>query len=183
MKPHLYKRKSPRLPTYSYVEDGWYFVTLCVKNRRPVFGHVGRDGKMILSREGYLAEQEWSNTFRVRKHLRKDSFIVMPDHIHLIIRLKEGDPPGLEGDPPGRPYDTVGRRSCMDSGSISAIVGQYKSLVTKRIWRMRKNKYFIWQRSFYDHIIRTENDLENLREYIQLNPINWELKRNQRNQN
>ncbi|MFA5129825.1 MAG: transposase [Patescibacteria group bacterium] len=181
-----FKRKSPRLPTYTYSEEGWYFVTLCVKNRRPIFGRIENE-KMILSREGYLAKQEWVNTFHVRKNLRKDSFIIMPDHIHIIIHSVENGDPAEQGDPPDRPYDTVeyeiGRARRMISGSISAIIGQYKSLVTKRIWRMSNDRTPIWQRSFYDHIIRTENDLENLREYIQLNPVNWQLKWDQRNQN
>lgn len=91
-----------------------------------------------------------------------DAFVVMPNHVHAIIILM-GDG---RGDPADRPY--------LRSQSLGAIVGQYKSIVTKRVAQMPDSPERLWQRNYHDHIIRNEANLNRLREYITNNPARWQ---------
>ena len=80
-------RRSIRMPDYDYSVPGWYFITICVKNRQCVFGDVV-DGKMVLSRFGYIAKQSLKDVPKHYKHVRLDSYIVMPNHVHVIIVIR-----------------------------------------------------------------------------------------------
>jgi REP element-mobilizing transposase RayT len=186
--PCLYKDKyrieSTRLKNWDYAANGGYYITICVKNRECVFGNID-DGKMILSDAGKFADQFWREIPNHFPFAVLDEFVIMPNHVHGIIVIENGDNvktvsckdkamPCLYGHGTG----TVSRFQNQGKGSISAIVGSYKSICTKTINKTQNKFHFAWQPRFYDHIIRDENDLNRIRKYIIDNPMNWELDEN-----
>jgi len=161
-------RKLIRLQNFDYSSSGAYFVTICTKNRKPFFGEI-IGNKMILNRIGDAACDYWQETPKHFSNIDTDEFIVMPNHIHgiVIIEPQHADV--------GTPYMVSLRKNRFGNnvkGSLSSIVQQYKSAITR--W-CGKNGFhtFKWQSRFYDHVIRTETDLKAIREYIVNNPMNW----------
>lgn len=148
-----------------------YFVTICTKGMVCYFGEV-EDGKVNLSNEGQIVKIEIMRTEEIRENVKIDSFIVMPNHFHLIIMLEETD----YVETPRRGVCTEEARRWKPN-CLGSIVNQLKGACTRQI-HQKFNSSFAWQPRFYDHIIRTEDDLLNLREYIQLNPENWLLESN-----
>jgi REP element-mobilizing transposase RayT len=149
-------RKANRLTKYNYSQLGYYFVTICTKNRFEYFGKVEND-KVILSSEGGCAEKFWQNIPQHYQNIGIDQFVIMPNHLHGIIIIKK--------QATGLHY------------GISQIVGSYKNVVAKNIHANGRAE-FGWQPSFYDHVIRKDESLHKIREYIVNNPIKWELDRN-----
>jgi putative transposase len=123
---------------------------------------------MKLSEIGRIAEDEWLKTPEVRKNVELDTFVVMPNHVHGILVI-EGAPEQDTASP--CPYNRFGGSI---AGSLSTIVGAYKSIVTKRVNRSRGTMGRpVWQSNYCEHIIRNEHELGRIREYIQYNPANW----------
>ena len=147
-----YRVESTRLPGFDYSAPGYYFLTICTHGRACWFGEI-RSEFMLLNDAGCIAWQEWYRTGELRPNIRLDEFIVMPNHIHAIIQILE---PSVE------------KRGV---STISAIINQYKMVVTKRV--RQTHPEFAWQSRFYDHIVRDEQALRNLREYILYNPAMW----------
>jgi len=161
----MFDRKSSRLSKYDYTQPGMYFVTICTKDRQCLFGSI-TNGIMYLNQFGMIAEQEWLQTMMIRPNVFLDKYVMMPDHVHAIIEIIR------RGVMHYAPTQT-GFNS--PSQTVGAIVRGYKSAVTKRINQIRHSPgQSIWQRGFYDHIIRNDEDLGRVREYIRLNPVNWE---------
>ena len=168
-----YRVESARLPGWDYRAAGWYFVTVCAKDHIPFFGHVA-DGEMILSPTGEIVVEEWRRTPEVRPNVVLDEWIVMPNHLHGIIVIVDTPQPV---ETPRRGVSTTrwddfitGQR--LRAGSLGAIVGQIKSVCTKRIWAAGYTD-FAWQSRFHDHIIRDEGALRQIRRYIVNNPRTW----------
>jgi len=163
------QRHSLRLPGYDYREAGGYFITLCCRDSKILFGKI-IDGKVNLNNIGKIVDEEWRRTAFVRSNVELDVFIIMPNHLHAIIILKNVGATR-------RVAPTIGRNPRGPlSGSIGAIIGQFKSTTTKRINNQRNSFLLrVWQRNYYEHIIRTESELEQIREYIVLNPEKWSL--------
>ncbi len=165
-RPH---RRSIRLKGYDYAQPGAYFVTVCTQNHECLFGTIV-DGEMRLSKFGKIAQGEWLASADIRQEIRLDVFMVMPNHIHGVIWLVDDDV-GATGRSPLPPQGPKPR-------SLGAFVAGYKSAVTKRINRIRGTPGFpVWQRNYYDHIIRNEDELNRIREYIANNPLRWHLDR------
>ncbi len=124
---------------------------------------------MILSDYGKIVEEEWLKTKEIRKNIDLDYCVVMPNHFHGIIII--------EGRDKARLVPTDERKFGKPiSGSLSTIIGSFKSAVTKRVNELRKGSAkSVWQSNYYEHIIRNEKDLFFTRRYIQLNPLKWEL--------
>ena len=173
-----YRIKSARCPNWDYTSDGYYFVTICTYNRQCFFGNVIA-GKMQLSDIGLIIAQEWQKTPQIRSNVQLDEWVVMPNHLHGIIIINN-------------PVETFRRnvsttnddtqpktnnKSRLKSNSLGSIIGQFKSVCTKQIWKMGFND-FRWQTRFHDHIIRDEESLHRIRQYIINNPAQWELDRN-----
>ena len=160
-------RRSIRLKNYDYTQEGAYYVTVCVDDRKCVFGDAG-DGKMILNEYGKIVQNEWYKTREMRKNIDLDEFIVMPNHIHGIINIV-----GAHCNVPLHDrFEKFGRSI---SNSIPTIIKLFKSTTTKQINQLRNTpRKPIWQRNFYEHVIRDESDLARIREYIISNPSNWE---------
>ncbi|MDR4504079.1 MAG: hypothetical protein MRK01_04700 [Candidatus Scalindua sp.] len=170
-------RKTLRLRGYDYTNAGYYFVTICVKERKCLLGdHIDND--VELSKIGEVARKCW---LEIPVHFPKvslDEFIIMPNHIHGIIIIHEMVDKKITGN------KLVGNKNFCSlhrneqiwqkrwGRSLSSVIRGFKIGVTS--WcRQNHHEYFSWQKSFNDHIIRNERALCNIREYISLNPFTW----------
>lgn len=160
-------RKSIRLKEYDYSQKGAYFVTICVQNRECLFGDI-IDGKMVLNKYGEIAKNEWLKTAEIRENIHLDTFVVMPNHIHGIVVIN-----GRGTARRAPTYEQFGKPTI---GSIPTIVRSFKSACTNGINKYRKIPgATVWQRNYYEHIIRGEKDYNRIYEYMQNNPLKWEL--------
>ena len=150
---------------YDYARPGQYFVTVCAHRRELLFGEVIK-GQMRRNAWGDIVHSEWYATERIRPEIRLDACMVMPNHLHGIIEIM-GVGARRRLAPTGRPPGAA-------PGSIGAILGQIKSLTNKAINRARGTPgHPVWQRNYHEHIIRNEQELERIREYICNNPLRW----------
>lgn len=160
------RRIPTRLKGYDYTLPGGYFVTLCTHHRQNLFGRVV-DGEMCLNQLGRMVEAAWLEIPEHDPAVLLDEYIVMPDHFHGIIFLNREKPVGERHASP-LPGNA--------SGTLPTIIGSFKSAVTKRINRLRNTPgASLWQRSFYDRIIRDEKELDTFRAYIRANPLRQEI--------
>jgi putative transposase len=168
------RRKLNRLDGYNYSQQGMYFITICTKNREYIFGEIVNE-KMILNDIGKITERYWLEIPNHFPHVSLDEFIVMPNHVHGIIEIKNN----LDVGNAHVRSKNINRSKML----ISKAIHGFKSSVTRRIFKNQERMYafptkFAWQKSFYDRIIRNEIELNKIREYIFKNPINWEQDRN-----
>jgi len=169
-----YRINSARLPGWDYGSPGFYYVTICTRNFQPYFGEVV-EGEVILSPIGEIVAEEWKKTERIRQNVKLDEWVIMPNHIHGIIEILATD----VVETPRRGVSTKNKEICKSTlkpNSLGSIIGQFKSICTKRI-RSSGHPGFAWQPRFYDHIIRNDEFLHEIRRYIRDNPIKWELDR------
>lgn len=167
-----HQRKSIRLSGYDYSLAGGYFITIVTLDRVSLFGKVKND-EMIPNDQGVIARNEWFKTAQLRPHLtiNDDEFVVMPNHIHGIIWIKDDHVVGAQR----RCAPTTSNRFAVGSQTLGSIVRAYKSAVTYHIHKLPGMKGVpVWQRNYYEHIIRDERDYANIFDYIQTNPLNWE---------
>ena len=138
-----YSRKSARIPNFNYASYHYYFVTICTHNRRCIFGDPG-----FLNIMGKIAQEQIIDIPNHYEKVSVDHFVVMPNHIHMIIKLES------------------------DQYNLNQIIAQYKSSVTRKI-----REFFpdisVWQRSYHDHIIRNQREYEKIWNYIDGNPLKW----------
>ncbi len=164
-------RKPIRLGHYDYSEAGAYFVTICTSNRACILGDVTKE-IAILSPIGQKAMEFWVEMPIHYENIQLDEFIVMPNHIHGIIIITDANKNvGVQNFEP-----LQNKFRHIIPKSLGSIIRTYKSALTN--W-CRKNGFsnFKWQRNYYEHIVRTEKELSRIREYIQNNPVNWALDR------
>jgi REP element-mobilizing transposase RayT len=157
-----HRRKPIRLKKYDYSEEGAYFVTVCTRHRACHFGEV-KDGIVELSNVGNVAKRNWGEIPDHFHNCRLDQFIVMPNHLHGVITLEHV---GVQYIEPLQQY----KYQKVIPKSIGSIIRSYKASVTR--W-CGGNGYelFRWQRNYYEHIIRNEEELRDIREYIMSNPL------------
>jgi putative transposase len=158
-----FHRRSIRLPEYDYSKAGAYFITICSFNKELSFGKI-IDAKIELTEIGIIAE---NNLKDIQNHFDEvfiDEYIIMPNHIHFIISIV-----GVQNFEPQR---NVYQKTI--SKSVGSIIRAFKASVTSWCKSNGHNK-FKWQRNYFEHIIRNEEDLFRIREYIQNNPLQWEL--------
>ena len=168
---NLHKRRSIRLQDYDYSHAGEYFITICTYNHECSFGDIVGE-EMRLNKTGEIVKEEWLRTAQIRTDVELDSFIVMPNHLHGIITLNDSGRGKLQRAPTKEEFGKP------TSGSIPTIIRLFKACVTKKINLLRNTpRQPIWQRGYYEHIIRNDNDLDNVREYIVNNPIKWLLEK------
>lgn len=184
--PDKHHRRSIRLKGYDYSQPGAYYVTIVVQNRECIFGDIS-NGKMALNENGKIVKTEWLKTAEIRKNVKLDEFIVMPNHVHgiIIITDKIKNIPNI-----GKNVETTGNVGAtgpvaptgprLHPNSLGSIMGQFQSIVTKQI-RKFGIEYFSWQRNYWERIIRNKNELNKIRKYIRDNPINWETDDNNPN--
>ena len=138
------QRKNIRLKYYDYTTEGMYFITICIKDRKNILGNI-KDEKIKLTETGEIVKKYIQTVEKIYKNIKVDEYIVMPNHIHIIIQVFN-----------------------KNDISISRIVKQYKGYITKEIGQS------IWQKSFYEHIIRSEEEYYVIKEYVKNNIINWQ---------
>ena len=164
-------RRSIRLQGYDYSQAGAYAVTICTHNRDCLFGEIA-GGKMVLNHAGHAALQCWQAIPDHFPHAELDAFVMMPNHVHGIVVI--ADRRGTACRAPTQ----VEQFGHPVAGSIPTVIRSFKSAVTKRINEIRNTPGAkVWQRNYYEHIIRDEGELKRMREYITNNPVQWELDR------
>ena len=169
-KPHPKKprRRSIRLQGFDYTQQGAFFVTICTENRGCLFGEIVNCG-MRLNDAGRVALLVWEDIPVHFPHVELDATVVMPNHLHGVIVIASDPMRATHASP--LPPNGSGPARC----SIGAIVGSYKSAVSKRINLMRGTPGMtIWQRNYYEHVIRDEGSLTKIRQYIMDNPERWD---------
>ena len=154
------RRKSLRLPSYDYTEPGSYFITLCTYDRSCLFGDiVGGESKS--NGVGRIVETCWLGIPQHFPGVELDLYVVMPNHVHGLVTLL---------DTTNEPTPNHPRQD------IHAVIGGFKSAATRQVNAMRNTPgVALWQRSYYEHVIRSEKGLDRIREYIANNPAKWEL--------
>ena len=156
----LPKRKQIRLKDYDYSQNGYYFITICTKNRQPLFWDtVGADIiRPHLSEYGKIVNTAINAIPQHYPNMEIDEFVIMPDHIHLILQISNDE--------------RNGRIISAPTKTIMTVIGQMKRWVSKEIG------FSVWQKSYFEHIIRDEKDYIAKAEYILNNPLKWELEQN-----
>lgn len=153
------RRRNLRLTGYDYSQPGVYFVTICILGRACLLGTMG-ESRMRLNELGSIITSCWHDLPSRYPHVSLDAFVVMPNHIHGIISAGAGLPRLSPGP------------------TLGNILGYFKYQSTKRINEFRKTPGAqLWQRNFFEHIIRDDNSLNRIREYITFNPQRWHLDR------
>jgi putative transposase len=200
--PNRHHRRSIRLQGYDYTQAGVYFLTLCIQGRECILGEIASDA-VRLSPFGLIVQNEWLRTAEIRREVELDAFIVMPNHFHAIVvftnSLVESKPVGAHGmrpdlDPrrdqgahraplhsndPHPRLDQGAHRAPLHSHrkpkSLGSLVAGFKASVTRQINLLRNTSSDtpVWQRNYYEHIIRNEESLNRIRTYIENNPISW----------
>jgi REP-associated tyrosine transposase len=169
----IHHRRSIRLKGYDYSQIGAYFITIFAQNRKCLFGKVV-DSKIELNNAGWMIQTVWDELPQYYQRFDVDVFQIMPNHIHGIIVIV-----GVEADPCTHPDDIGQPQGIAPTMSLPDIVHRFKSLTTKRyIDGVKQNNWApfskkLWQRNYYDHIIRNEKELNGVREYIMNNPMRW----------
>ncbi len=152
----LPKRKPNRIKDYDYSQNGAYFITICSKDKKHLFwdncvgAPIGRP-QHKLTEYGIIVESAIKNIPIIYPSVSVDNFVIMPNHIHLLL--------SIHGNENGRP---------MGAPTISTVINQFKGFVSKQAG------FSVWQKLFYDHIVRGEQDYEEIWEYIDANPLKWE---------
>lgn len=175
-----YRVQSSRMPGRDYARPGNYFVTICTKNRAHWFGEI-RSGIIGLSDVGCIVADEIQKTSIIRPHVYIHEWIIMPDHLHIIFTIGIRQFPNADGLHPVMHRIETHRR-CVStkivlliglpkrkSNTLGSIVAQIKSVCTKRIFTMGYSD-FAWQPRFHDHIIRDQQSLHRIQQYIKNNP-------------
>ncbi len=173
--PNIHHRRSIRLKGYDYAQAGLYFITICCQDRINRFGDI-TDRKMILNDYGQIAFNEWLKTPEIRPNVELGEFIIMPNHMHGIIRLLargESYSPQITNELK-TPVNTDVCKTSLRSPSqtIGAIVRGYKSSVTRQLGLLDFNGK-LWQRNYYERIIRDQQSYERISNYIMNNPAKW----------
>jgi len=167
----IHHRRSIRLKNYDYSQTGYYFVTICTRNRECILGHVV-DGEMQLSKIGQLVQIVWNDLLKRFENLDLDRFTVMPNHIHGIIIIVEA---GLALPKEGAASSAPTRDEPI---RLMDVVRAFKSISAINVNRfLSRGGVPLWQRNYYEHIIRNEESLNRVREYIGTNPLRWKLDR------
>jgi putative transposase len=160
--PEKHHRRSIRLTGYDYKQSGAYFVTIVTRNRSCVFGDIS-DGEMVLSDSGRIAQVSWIGLSSRFSAVLLDSFVVMPNHIHgiIIVRAQFIAPASV----PHNRTDTAQEGAMNRASTLGEIVRAYKAASTRLI-RQTANADFARQRNYYEHIVRTDECLNRIRQYI-----------------
>lgn len=194
---NLPNRQSIRLKNYDYTQVGSYFITLVSQDRLHLFGKIV-DGKMILNSVGKIVEEEWRKTIELRSNITLGEYIIMPDHMHMIItihsQVKSISTEEWIHSNPKSPSHTIGaiirgfkgastkkinlflnRTGELRFAPTSELPFAQKDLPFAPTSEFYKNKIF--QRNYYEHIIRNQADYNRIEQYIIDNPINWKRKK------
>lgn len=197
--PQKHHRKSIRLKGYDYSKKGFYFITICCEDKAKIFGEI-IDGKMILNEFGQIANEEWLNSANIRQNCKLHAHIIMPDHIHGIIEILFSENPNNQIGAFKSPSQTIGAfirgfkiatikrikdfillRASESKFDLDTCELQFASVTGELQFAptdiIKKLNYKIWQRNYYEIIIRDELAYLNIARYIRNNPANNKTKR------
>jgi REP element-mobilizing transposase RayT len=161
--PQKHHHRSIRLPEYDYAQPGAYFVTIVAWQRECLFGEVVNE-EMVLSEFGKVVAEKWQWLEIQYDYVELGAWVVMPNHFHGILIFHENRRGGSRSAP------TPTKRK-----PLGGLVGAFKTVSTKHINLLRSTEgQIVWQRNYYEHIIRNEKDLQNKTDYINANPLLWE---------
>ncbi len=172
--PDKHHRRSIRLKGYDYSRPGAYFVTLCVHDRKCLFGDI-TDGEMHLNEYGKIVQTEWLKSSEIRNEIELDAYQIMPNHFHGIVIIQNGTMDRRDERPfvPTRPIAPTFK---MRPKSLSSLMAGFQSPVTSKINQLRGTpKRRVWQSNYFDRIIRNDKELNRIRKYIIENPMKWDL--------
>jgi REP element-mobilizing transposase RayT len=172
--PQRYRR-SIRLAGYDYSRSGAYFVSICTRNRECLFG-VLVDAGMQLNGAGSIVQTAWDDLPSHYPHLELDAFVIMPNHIHGIVVLADFAFRRIEAGFKAAPTTPAPTMPIVPSKrhALPEIVRAFKTFSARRINVLRNSPGVpVWQRNYYEHIIRDEESLNRVREYIANNPARW----------
>lgn len=197
----IHHRRSIRAKGYDYSQDGAYFVTICAQNKQCLFGNIAK-GEMELNESGKMVSDHWVSLKNRFPNIEIDEFVVMPNHFHGIIVIcsvgaglvpalpesgifpksqKGTDWQGGNTEADNAKMRAGTRPAPTNNNTVGDIIRVFKSLTMgEYIKNVKAGKFppfekMIWQRNYYEHIIRDDDDLDRIREYIINNPINWEI--------
>ena len=188
---HQHVRRSIRLRGYDYSRAGAYFVTICTGRHACLFGEI-LDSEMHLNHVGRIVKDEWFRTGTLRTHVRvlPQEFVVMPNHVHGIVWFLDlavdaasaqtsiGAPVVLTDTPSSPRPETIARPAGPPRGSLAALLAGFKGASTKRVNAEGVTSgASIWQRGYYEHVIRNDQSLDEIRRYIAENPARWAVDR------
>ena len=175
--PDIHHRRSIRLKNYDYSENGYYFITICTKHSENYFGEI-KNGKIVLNEYGNIIKNIW---YALPKHFwncKLDNFMIMPDHFHGIIIIDNDMKSEPRRGKVTLPLQTMPLPNNKIKCALGNIIGFFKYQTTKSINELRNTPGIpIWQRNYYERIIRDEKELYIKRNYILNNPLKWELDR------
>ena len=160
-----------RLKGYDYLRAGAYFVTICIQKRECLFGDIVND-EMVLNDAGRVVSDSWTWLGTQYDHVELDEYMIMVNHLHGVLIITDGR---------GGSGTALTSSRTTPAGNLKPlgrIIGAFKTVSTKRINEIQSAPSArLWQRNYYEHIIRNKNELNRIREYIIINPMQWELDR------
>ena len=167
--PENHRRGSIRLTRYDYTQPGAYFVTICAADRRCIFGEI-IDGAMRLNKNGSIVAAQWAGLPKHYSNATLDEFVLMPNHVHGIIFITHGLHSSVGAgfkpahiSPQAKPHN-----------GLPEIIRGFKMFSSRSINQLRGTPGApVWQRNYYEHVVRGEDDLDHIRRYIEENPLNW----------
>ena len=168
-----YRVESTRLSGWDYASFGYYFVTICTHERACFLGEIC-NGAMVLSPQGTIVAEEWRRTGVLRENVVLDEWVIMPNHLHGIVIIRGANVEthcnaSLQRQQPTNKFGP-------QRNNLASIIRGFKGCTTKRIREAGFD--FGWQTRFYEHVIRDEKSLDEIRSYIVNNPLKWELDKN-----
>ena len=167
--PLIHHRRSIRLPGYDYAQVGFYFVTVCSQGQQPLFGQVV-EAHVELNEFGHVVSDSWGWLAENYPFVELDEWVVMPNHLHGIMVITNGCRGGSRTAP------TTASNLGTIRKPLGRLIGAFKTVSTKKINQMRGAPgTAIWQRNYYEHVVRGDESLQDIREYIVNNPANWEF--------
>lgn len=166
--PDIHHRRSIRLREFDYSSSGGYFVTTCVQNRECLFGNIF-NGVMALNDAGMLVESVWNGLTEHFPSIGFDAFVVMPNHVHFIVTIVV---PGEDEDD-GAAQENRATQGC--APTLAQVVGAFKSISAAQVNSLlSRTGQPLWQRNYYERVVRNEAELNGFRDYIIHNPLKWE---------
>jgi len=188
---HKFNRRSIRLPHYDYAKAGYYFITITTQNREHLFGEIC-DEKMILNVAGEMVQKWYEKLEEKFPTVINDTMVIMPNHIHFVIQIQSPNP--IKGRHTGLPLRKnnilvpVGADPCVRplnvKGQCNVVLGDiiqwFKTMTTNTYIKMVKNATLppfnkrIWQRNYYEHVVRDDVDYVRISEYVENNPLTWD---------
>ena len=166
--PSIHHRRTIRLRDYDYAQAGMYFVTICSHQRVCLFGEISSGG-MLANDAGRIVRATWDALPEHYAHVSLDAFIAMPNHVHGILVMDSALAVGAGLKPAPTPPTRHG---------LPEVVRAFKTFSSRRINEQRQTPgEKVWQRNYWERVIRNDEELRHIREYIQNNPAQWALDR------